>query len=153
MGSPASILNRVCIDDLRRVTQENGGQNPFIFPPPNGEFIDAFRSVVVPASSELEIFSIDLDRNEWARINGLGIEPDTNGAVTMADAEFRIEVNRTPFRLYAKIADQIATGDLPQEIFMKVFEAAAEIRIVGVNNNAVSPATMFARMTGWTIPF
>lgn len=153
MGSPASILNRVCIDDLRRVTQENNGQNPFIFPPANSEFIDAFRSVVVAAASELEIFSIDLDRNEWARFNRLGIEPDTNGSVTMADAEFRIEVNRTPFRLYAKIEDQIATGDLPQEIFMKVYEAGAQIRVIGVNNDALSPATMFARLTGWTVPF
>ena len=147
------FLNRICIDDLTRVTSENGGQNPFIFPPANGEFIDAFRSVVVPALSELEIFSIELDRNEWARLNGLGIEPDTNGIVTMADAEFRIEVNRTPFRLYAKISDQIAKGDEPQEIFMKVFEAGATIRIMGVNNDALSPATMFARITGWTVPF
>lgn len=153
MGSPNSLLNRICIDDLARVTQENGGRNPFIFTPPNSEFIDAFRSVIVPAASELEIFSIELDRNEWARIAGLGIEPDTNGIVTMADVDFRIEVNRTPFKLYALISDQIAKGDEPQEIFMKVFEAAATIRIVGVNNNAVTPATMFARMTGWTVPF
>jgi len=153
MSSPTSFLNRICIDDLARVTQENGGQNPFIFPPANSEFIDAFRSVVVPALSERVIFSIDLDRNEWARINGLGIEPDTTGQVSMAMAQFRIEVNRTPFKLYALISDQIATGDQPQEIFMKVFEAAARIRIVGVNQDPVSPATMFARMTGWTVPF
>ena len=148
MGQPNVVL--ACESDLDRVTRENGGRNPFFVAPANTDFIDADRAVLVALSSEAEILAVRLNRNEWARLSMIGLEPDTQGVVSMDDVQFLLQVNRTTIRT---INNQIAQGDDPGPLFVKVQEPGSTIRVMGVNNNAVSPATMFCRLIGWTVPF
>ena len=149
MSQPSQILVP-CPDDLARVTIENGGRNPYSFAPVNAEHIDFDTALSVALSSQAELFRIKLDRNEWARLSMIGLEPDTNGVVPMADVQFLLQVNRATIKT---INNQIGRGDDPTFLFIKVQQAGSEIRIVGVNNSATTAATMFARLIGWTIPF
>lgn len=139
-----------CPDDLARVTAENEGRNPFIHMPANAQFLDVDRALSIALSSQATLFSIKLDRNEWARLSMIGLEPDTLGIVPMADVQFLLQVNRATIRT---INNQIGAGDNPTVLFIKVVQPGSEIRLVGVNNNAVTAATMFARLIGWSIPF
>lgn len=139
-----------CPDDLARVTAENNGRNPFIDMPANAQFLDVDRALSIPLSDQATLFSIKLDRNEWARLSMIGLEPDTNGVVPMVDVQFLLQVNRSTIRT---INNQIGRGDDPTVLFIKVQQPGSEIRLVGVNNNTVAPATMFARLIGWSIPF